>query len=139
MSNEDHGAIVAGFQTRTLTAERWNHRAHLIVCWHELVGGKTTGETLDHLRIEISGFNGSIDVPNTDNGGYHETLTRYFVCAVGYVIRTRTDDTDRLDVVLTSPICSAHAPLTHWTKEALFSVQARRGWLPPDLKPLLWE
>ena len=27
-------------------------------------------------------------------------------------------------------------PLTHWSRERLFSVEARRGWVDPDLKPL---
>src|SRR5690606_30156650 len=30
------------------------------------------------------------------------------------------------------------APLSHWSRERLFSVAARRRWVPPDLAPLPW-
>ena len=28
------------------------------------------------------------------------------------------------------------APLSHWSRDLLFSVPARRGWVPPDIAPL---
>lgn len=41
-----------------------------------------------------------------------------------------------LDLLLNSPLGNSKWLLEHWSRERLFSVEARRAWLPPDLKPL---
>lgn len=77
-------------------------------------------------RLEATG------TANTDTGGYHETVTAYHVGAVHALV-------DRsLDELVAHPVCSRAAPLSHWSRERLFSVAARRRWVPPDLAPLPW-
>jgi hypothetical protein len=44
-----------------------------------------------------------------------------------------------LDRLLASPLGDSKWLLTYWSRERLFSVEARRGWLAPDLKLLLYE
>ena len=41
-----------------------------------------------------------------------------------------------LEALLVSPLGDSKWLLEYWSRERLFSVEARRGWLPPDLKPL---
>jgi hypothetical protein len=41
-----------------------------------------------------------------------------------------------LKLLLASPLADSKWPLLYYTPERLFSVQARRVWIEPDLKPL---
>jgi hypothetical protein len=83
-------------------------------------------------RDAIPRYNEATGTPNTDTDGYHDTITCYYVAAVGALAG------ESLDVVLSHPSCSRTAPLEHWSREHLFSVAARRGWVEPDLVPLPW-
>jgi len=41
-----------------------------------------------------------------------------------------------LEALLVSPLGDSKWLLEYWSGDHLCSVEARRGWLPPDLKPL---
>lgn len=70
---------------------------------------------------------------NSDSSGYHETLTVFFVGAVaGLGAGTFAE-------VVRSPLVDRDAPLRYWSRERLFSVEARRQWVAPDLAPLGFE
>ena len=80
---------------------------------------------------QIRAYNEATGTPNTDAGGYHETLTAYYVGAVHAAATTPV-------ALLTHPACRRDAPLRHWSRVRLLSVEARRSWLDPDLAPLPW-
>ena len=44
-----------------------------------------------------------------------------------------------LDMLLASPLGDSKWLMTYWSRERLFFVEARRGWLAPDLKPLVTD
>jgi hypothetical protein len=88
---------------------------------------------LEHLRTAIRSYNESVGTANTDTDGYHETITRYYVGAVAAVRDLPLAD------VLAHPTCSRTAALDHWSRDLLFSVDARRHWIEPDLHPLPWS
>ena len=114
---------------RSLPKPEWTHEAHLIACWVELsVRGGDVDATLDSLRDVIRSYNEATGVANTATGGYHETITRYYVDAVAAVGATTVDE------LLADPRCSREAPLRLWPKELLFTPEARATWLPPYQK-----
>lgn len=119
------------FCDRTLAKSDWTHEAHLRVCWAALAT-RDPGATVEFLRDAIKSYNEATGVGNTPTSGYHETLTRYYVEAVASL------DSDRIDHVIGSPRCSRHAPLRHWSRDALFSPAARARWIEPDASPLPW-
>jgi uncharacterized protein CbrC (UPF0167 family) len=123
--------VLTGFARRTLTHAEWTHEAHLSVCWYAVTMLGPVG-AMTHLREEIASFNASIGVENTEHGGYHDTLTGYYVDAVAAV------DADRPADLFEHPWCSRTAPLRHWSRDRLFSPLARAGWAAPDLEPLPW-
>lgn len=125
----DAPALLDAFRRRTLPKPAWTHEAHVAVCWATLAE-MDEGAALDRLRRDIRTYNESVGTANTDDGGYHETITRYFV----HVVASRAGRP--LDEVLADPACSRGAPLEHWSRDVLFSVAARRGWVEPDLIPL---
>ncbi len=114
-----------------LGADEWTHEAHLVTCWVAL-SDRTPAEALPFLRASIQAHNCGIGTPNTDTEGYHETLTAYYVTAVAHA------DADEPEGLFEVATCSRTAPLDHWTRDVLFSVDARRGWVAPDVADLPW-
>jgi len=39
------------------------------------------------------------------------------------------------DALMAGPLGRSDWPLAYWSKARLFSVEARRGWVEPDVKP----
>lgn len=120
------------FVNGELGKDEWTHEAHLIACWVTLQD-RTPDEAVAFLRDAITTHNCGIGIANTETSGYHETLTVFYVTAVAELANGSLDD------VLTSSLCDRKAPLTYWSKDRLFSVDARMGWLPPDVESLPWE
>lgn len=122
--------LVDRFLAGTLPREAWTHRAHLFVC-HRLLQVAPADAVLADLRIRIPAHNQRVGVlPH--HGGYHETITRYFVEAVAATPASATDE------LLSAPACQREAPLRHWSPETLGSPEARTRWIPPDRDPLPW-
>ena len=127
----DPDDLTSAFEARTLPKEEWTHEAHVVVCW-STVARLGADAALAHLQSAIPVYNEATNTPNSDTDGYHDTITRYYVAAVGALAG------EPLDTVLAHPTCSRTAALQFWSREALFSVPARRGWVEPDLQPLPW-
>ena len=125
------------FLDRSLPKPEWTHAAHFAVTlW--LVRHRPAIDLDERLPDLIRAFNEATGTPNTDSGGYHDTITRASLAAV----RARLAATpalalhEILDGILSSPLGNSGWLLEYWSREKLFSVAARRSWLPPDLKAL---
>lgn len=114
-----------------LAYNEWTHRSHLVAGWMASQT-RTPADTLSHLRAAITAHNCGVGIVNDDDSGYHETLTAYYVTAIAETSAMT------LDALFEDPACAADAPLRHWTRELLFSVEGRRGWVEPDLVALPW-
>lgn len=153
MNERDAARLVEEFEHLRLPKPQWTHEAHLVVC-RATVQRLGPAGALAHLRRAIRAYNESTGGANTDTGGYHETLTAYYVGAVDAAVGTDrvggvgsaeplsrdggSSGPPSLDELVAHPACSRTAPLRHWSRERLFSVEARRGWVEPDLEPLAW-
>lgn len=93
-----------------------------------------TATALEKLREGIREHNTSVGTPNTESSGYHETITRLYVEAIGRLRDSAPEDTFEqvLASLLSSPMAASSWPLSFYTRERLFSVQARREWVAPD-------
>jgi hypothetical protein len=131
VNERDAICLVDDFEHLRLAKERWTHEAHLVVC-RDVLQRLGPAETLDHMRVAIRAYNESTGTANTDTGGYHETLTAYYVGAVHAAGRMS------LDELVDLPACTRTAPLAHWSRTRLFTVEARRAWVAPDLDPITW-
>ena len=139
MNDREIDALVDSFIACTLPRERWTHSAHLIVgLWHLERHGEE--EALALLRERIVAYNVSVGTANTDTSGYHETITRFYVIAIGQFLRScRKDRRDRAGLfraLLESPLSDRDLPLRFYSRAHLFSVEARKGWARPDLKDI---
>jgi hypothetical protein len=125
------------FRDRTLAKAEWTHAAHLRVgLWHVL--RFPPDEALAMLRDGIRALNESHGGVNTDDAGYHETITRFYVLWIGqFADRAgREQPIDDLAEVLMSAAGDSKLALRYYSRARLFSAQARRAWLAPDLAPI---
>jgi glutathione S-transferase len=132
-------ALAAAFEAGTLPRAQWTHAAHLAVALWTL-SRLSPEAALTHLRQRIRAYNAATGTANTDHSGYHETLTRWFLQAVAEH-RARHADLplqQSLLRLLRSPLADPAAPLRVYPRQRLWSVQARRGWVPPE-PPVLYS
>ena len=127
-----------GLLACTLKREEWTHEAHL---------GATTYLLLRRPDVEldrelpgiIRRFNESVGGVNSDSEGYHETITRVFLHGVRLFLAeaARSDPLHELvNELLLSPMGRRDWPLRFYSRELLFSVEARRAFVAPDLAAL---
>lgn len=127
-----------GLLARTLPRPEWTHEAHLASCLWLLTERPDILPERD-LPAIIRAYNESVGGVNDDTQGYHETLTQLYICGVRLFIdgSSETGLADRVNALLVSPIGERSWPLRFYSRELLFSVTARRGWVEPDVCPIL--
>ncbi len=137
LSAEGVSAFIADFEARRLPKARWTHQAHLLVgLWY--LWRHPSAEALAIVRERIRAHNEAVGTPNTDDSGYHETITRLYLegIAAHRERHGKAEFGDCLRLLLRSPLANSGWPLEFYTRERLFSVAARRQWVEPDLRPL---
>ena len=134
---QEIAALAEGLVGRTLPKDRWTHAAHLAATLR-LVRTRDAGLERDLPGI-IQSYNVSVGGVNDDASGYHETITQAYLAAIRAFVAALppgTDDAEAVARLLATPMGDKAWPLTYWSRERLFCVEARRGWVEPDLKPL---
>jgi hypothetical protein len=130
--------LVAAFLDCSLPQKEWTHFAHLTVgLWHCLHYGPS--EAILRTRFGIQTYNESCGVKMTPQGGYHETITLFYVWAIGRYLDSTGRDKPLVGLangLLNGPLGDRQFPLEYYSRERLFSWEARIGWVEPDLKPL---
>ena len=135
-TDADIERIGRGVRDRTLPKPEWTHAAHFAAALWVL-----TRPDMDAVRDMpglIRAYNEATGVPNTDTDGYHETITIASLRAASAWLADRPDAplSAALAELLSSPYGRSDWLLAYWSKARLFSVQARRAWVEPDLQPL---
>lgn len=122
-------AIADAMTACRLAKSDWTHEAH-VQAGLSLVLRLGAHRALETLREAIPRYNVSTNTPNTDTGGYHDTLTVYYVWAIDELLRQGVSP----EGVVSHPLVSRTAPFDYWTREELFSVEARHHWVAPTKK-----
>lgn len=130
--------IAAGVCDCSLPRAEWTHAAHFaLAVWLLRHRPDLTAEPA--IGAIIRRYNIATGTPNSDSEGYHATITIASVRAAGAELARHPQGT-ALSVVVAALLASAQGRsdwlLAHWTRDRLFGVAARRGWVPPDLAPL---
>jgi hypothetical protein len=127
-----------GLLARTLARSEWTHEAHLAATTYLLL--KRPDVDLDtELAGIIRRFNESVGGVNSDTEGYHETITRVFLHGVRLFLgeaEPKEPLHELVNELLLSPMGRRDWPLRFYSRERLFSVEARRHFVPPDLAAL---
>jgi hypothetical protein len=128
--------FIQDFEACRLPKARWTHEAHLTAgFWY--LDKHAPSEAMDVIRGRIQRHNESVGTANTDDSGYHETITRLYLWGIDQH-RARHRDLpfeESLALLLASPLGESAWPLRYYSRDRLFSVAARRGWVEPDLQP----
>jgi hypothetical protein len=130
--------IGEGLLARTLPRPDWTHEAHLAATTYLLT--RRPDIDLDReLPDIIRSYNASVGGVNSDTEGYHETITRTFLHGVRLFL-AEADPAEPLhelvNELLLSPMGRRDWPLRFYSPERLFSVEARRQFIPPDVAAL---
>lgn len=134
---KDDATIVAigeGLLARTLPREAWTHEAHLAACtW--IVRNRPDIAPESDMATIISGYNEAVGGVNDDHQGYHETITQVYIAGVKAHLSEIPEETPLREAVnnlLLSRRGRRDLALNFYSKELLFSVPARRGFVEPD-------
>jgi hypothetical protein len=137
-SDADIERIGEGLLARSLPREDWTHEAHLAATTYLLT--RRPDVDLDtQLPDIIRRYNESVGGVNSDSEGYHETITRVFLHGVRLFLAEAELDSPLHELVnelLLSPMGRRDWPLRFYSRETLFSVEARRHFVPPDIAAL---
>ncbi len=126
-------ALVHGFQERTLPKEEWTHEAHLVTAiWYHV--NYSALESICYLRSGIIAYNISVGGKNTPQDGYHETMTLFWCKTIHQFV----EDNRKLSLVgmvekfLNSEMARKEYPMRFYTRERLFSLEARAKFINPS-------
>ena len=135
-SDADIERIGRGIIDRSLPKAEWTHAAHFAAAFWLLRAPHT--DALREMPGFIRAYNEATGTPNTDTGGYHETITLASLRVASSWLSARPHASlhAALEELLVSPFGRSDWLLTYWTRPVLFSVAARRAWTEPDVKPL---
>jgi hypothetical protein len=123
-----------GLLACALERAEWTHEAHIASCCWLLVERPDILPERDLPDI-IRRFNESVGGVNSDTEGYHETITQCFIRGVrGFLARTDTalSLVEKVNALLQAPEGRREWPLRFYSRERLFSKEARLGWAEPD-------
>jgi hypothetical protein len=126
------------FLAFALPRPEWTHEAHLATtAWLLLERPEILPER--DLPALIRAYNASVGGVNDDTQGYHETITQCSIRAVRtFLARTAPELplADKVNALLRADEGRRDWPLRFYSPERLFSIEARRGWVEPDLAPM---
>ena len=137
-SDADVVHVGEGLLARDLPRAEWTHEAHLAATAYLL---------LRHPEIDVDAelpglirrYNESVGGVNSETEGYHETITRTFLHGVRlFLVEADTSEPlhDLVNDLLLSPMGRRDWPFRFYSRDRLFSVDARRDFVPPDLAAL---
>ncbi|WP_222439732.1 hypothetical protein [Alloacidobacterium dinghuense] len=134
-SDDEIAAIGRSLLDRTLPKSAWTHAAHFAAAiW--LLTSRPDVDVSREMPGFIRAYNEATGVANTDTSGYHETITQASLRAArAFLAGNGTHSLcDRCNALMASPIGDPEWLLAYWSRPRLFSVEARRAWVDPDLE-----
>jgi hypothetical protein len=136
-TDDDVRALLSAFHDGTLPRSAWNHRAHMTAA---LSFGRALprDQAIDAMRAGIQKFNRAAGIVSTPDSGYHETITAFYMHIVALHVLADLSPSSLADDAnaLMAAWGRADLPMSYWSRDRLFSRDARARWIPPDLQPL---
>jgi hypothetical protein len=128
-------ALIEGFEAGSWPIGQWTHAAHLAMGACYVLDGNGA---LDRMRRNIPRYNISQGGANTEDSGYHETLTCFWHDVIRDFIAALPPDLSRLEIVRL--VVTEFAPKRdlfrqYYDFDVVKSREARAKWIPPTLQP----
>ena len=125
-------AFARAFESGDVTPTQFDHRAHVRVAWVYLHEAETPAEALARMREAIRRFAAAAGAAQK----YHETITVLWMRLLEDV-RAGGASGELAEVLAAHPeLADKDLPLQYYSRERLFSDEARGAWIEPDRQPL---
>jgi hypothetical protein len=132
MSRITDEAFARAFEDGSVTPAQFDHVAHVRVAWVYLQEAASLEEALSRMREAIRRFAAAAGVPQK----YHETITVLWMRVLADA-RAAGAAGELADVLQAHPaLADKDLPLQYYSRERLFSDEARAGWVEPDIRVL---
>ena len=119
---EEIRSLISRFEAHKLPKIEWTHEAHLVVaiwyCYHNAFD-----EALVKVRTLITLHNSSVGTPNTEDEGYHETITKFWLITANAFLTNKKDESPEklCNDFINSSLSASTYPLTYYSeKSALY-------------------
>jgi hypothetical protein len=125
-------AFARAFEKGSVTPAQFDHVAHVRVAWVYLRESGSMEEALSRMRDAIRRFATAAGKPEK----YHETITVLWMRVLAEVQDAGASG-ELADVLREHPaLADKDLPLHYYSRDRLFSDEARAGWIEPDLRLL---
>ena len=121
-----------------LPRAEWTHEAHVAACLWLITERPDLNAARDFPDI-IRRHNDSVGTPNTHSSGFHATITHCYVAGVAAFLTEIAPAwplVDKVNALLDAPEGARDWPLRFYSRDRLFSAEARRAVILPDIAPL---
>ena len=133
---EDDASFLEAVEARTIPFSEWSHRAHLRMAFAYL-SRHPFEEALGRIRKGIQALNLAHGTPESPTRGYHETLTVAWARVVACTIAAFGPFKDSQEFCDRNPhLLQRTLMRIFYSQGRLFSAEAKRGFVEPDLAPL---
>ena len=124
------------WRTGRLTKAEWTHGAHVgTAAYYAFELGPEA--LFERMKTGIKYHNECVGTPNTEDNGYHETLTRFWAGTIGEFVGRRGFST-RFEAVKGATQLFGEDRDRHrlyYGFDVVRDRRARKEWIPPDRKP----
>ena len=135
MTIEKIATLVAQFQNRTLPIAEWTHEAHLVAAiYYNWDFDEETA--FQKMKSNIITYNRSVGVENTNDAGYHETITIFWMRLIRKYLNENKFETIEMAChqFIQSELSSKDILLEYYSEDVLFSEKARLEWVEGDIE-----
>jgi len=124
--------LTRGLERGEIANENFRHASHLHVAWVYLSESATVDEATGKMRDVLRRFAASANKPEK----YHETITVFWVRLLAQLRAIAAGENLEKLVAANPHMLEKNFPLAYYSRQRLFSENARTRWIEPDLKPI---
>ena len=121
--------FLAAFEAGKIANRDFHHRDHLRLAWIQIrrLGVDRAAQAVAGAIRQFASSHGHAD-------RYHETMTRFWVRAVGLGIDSHPTLAFENLLAAEPHLLDKNLPYRHWSRELMGSDEAKRQWIDPDLR-----
>jgi hypothetical protein len=129
-----HSDFIRSFENGAFPIASWTHAAHIAMgAWYLL--SLPAEDAATKIREGIPRYNVAQGNQNTDESGYHETLTIFWIAIIRDALArldTGMSNVEKVRAMVDEYGGRARLHQDYYSFDVVRSVQARRAWIPPD-------
>jgi len=128
-------AFIAAFEAGTLPKAQWTHAAHILTgaCYVHALG---EAAAIARMRDRVSAFNLAVGGQNTPTSGYHETVTVFWIKLLATRHNPGESRAGFAHKAVEELVANRAIYADYYDYDVIASTEARRTWLPPNLRSL---